>query len=298
MDLEQLRAFAKIVRLGSVTKAAISLGLPKSTISRRLSELESHLGTRLVQRTTRRLSVTDAGYRLFQQAEPHILELEAAARSMTTESGELAGTLRITTPANLAELNLVPIIHDFMEQHPQVKIVALATNRKVDLVAEGVDVALRAGTLQSSTLVARRLVAGEFRLFASEEYLERKGTPKTVHELLTHDCLAFSEDQPLQKWRLHSVVQPEKVQEITVQARFASTEYAALRRACALGMGIALMPNEVRDKGTAHNLKRVLPQWRGQESVLHVVYPASRHVSPTVRAFVDHVVKVVPKLFA
>ncbi len=151
---------------------------------------------RLVQRTTRRLSITDAGYRLFQQTEPHLLELEAAARSMTSETGELAGTLRLTTPGDLTSINLIPVFQAFMDQHPKVKLVILATNRRVDLVAEGVDVALRAGPLQSSTLIARRLVAGEFRLFASEDYLRRKGTPKSLKDLVNHDCLAFSEDQP------------------------------------------------------------------------------------------------------
>lgn len=299
MDLEHLRVFAKVVRLGSLTKAATSLGIPKSTVSRRLADLEGQLGIRLVQRTTRRLSVTDAGYRLFQQAEPHLLELEAAARSITTEGGELAGTLRITTPGNLTSISLIPIFQNFMRLHPNVKVVVVATNRRVDLVAEGVDVALRAGPLQSSTLIARRLTGGEFRLFASESYLRQRGTPKSVKDLSNHDCLAFNEDQPQEKWRLQSVARPTKIQEVTVQARFATADYSALAHACSLGMGIALMPDQALSKdGARLGLRRVLPQWRGQDSVLHIVYPAARQISPTVRAFVDHIVQAVPKLFA
>jgi DNA-binding transcriptional LysR family regulator len=298
MDLEHLRAFAKVVRLGSLTKAATSLGVPTSTVSRRLADLENQLGTRLVQRTTRRLSATDAGYRLFQQAEPHLLELEAAARSLTTDAGELGGTLRITTPANFTSLSLMPVIQDFMTNHPKVKIVVLATNRRVDLVAEGVDIALRAGPLEPSSLIARRVFVGEFRLFASDEYLRKRGAPKHVADLLTHDCLAFSEDQPSEKWKLRSVTRPSKVHEVTIQARFAATDFSALTRACMLGMGIALLPNQVQGyEGPTPTLRRVLPQWCGQESVLHVVYPAARHMSPTVRAFVDHIVANVPKLF-
>lgn len=299
MDLEHLRAFAKVVRLGSLTKAAQSLKVPKSTVSRRLADLESELGTRLIQRTTRRLSVTESGYLLFQQTEPHLLELEAAARSITTESGELKGTLRITTPADLTSISLLPVFRDFMNEHPRVNVVVMATNRRVDLVAEGVDVALRAGKLQPSTLIARRLVVGEFRLFASEDYIRRRGAPKRVEDLPNHDCLAFSEDRPQGKWRLLSVARPTKVHELTVEARFATTDFGSLSRACAVGMGIALLPNQVsliEDENST--LRRVLPDWRGQDSVFHVVYPAARQVSPIVRAFVDHVTRVVPKMLS
>jgi DNA-binding transcriptional LysR family regulator len=299
MDLEHLRAFVKVVRLGSLTKAAAAMGVPKSTVSRRLAELEQQLGTSLVQRTTRRLSVTDAGYRLFEQTEPHLLELEAAARGISDGNGELGGTLRLTTPANLTSISLIPLIQDFMVLHPKVKIVVLATNRRVDLVAEGVDIALRAGTLQPSSLIARRLMGGECRLFASETYLRKRGTPKQLSDLAHHDCLAFSEDQPQEKWVLHSVAKPHKTQEVVVQARFATTDYTALTRACALDMGIALLPNQVLSReGHTPGLRRVLPQWKGKDSVFHVVYPAARQVSPAVRAFVDYVVEAVPRLFA
>jgi len=155
------------VRFGSLTRAATSLGLPKSTVSRRLAELEAQLGVRLVQRTTRRLSVTEAGYRLFEQVEQHILELEAATRAIADHDGELRGTLRITTPADMARVNMVPIVQSFLDKHPQVKIVVMATNRKVDLVAESVNLALRAEPLDPSSLIARKLAAGEFQLFAS-----------------------------------------------------------------------------------------------------------------------------------
>lgn len=298
MDLEHLRTFAKVVRLGTLTKAAANLGVPKSTVSRRLADLEAQLGTRLVQRTTRRLSVTDSGYRLFQQTEPHLLELEAAARSVTAENGELQGVLRVTTPGNLVSDSLMPLMHEFMLAHPKVKLVVMATNRRVDLVAEGVDVALRAGILQPSSLIARRLTAGTFHLFASEDYLTKRGAPKTVNDLLSHDCLAFSEDQPQQKWLLRSVIDPNKTKEVTVRGRFATAEFSALARACTLGMGIALLPSHVPNREAPPGLRRVLPRWQGHEAVLHVVYPAARHVSPVVRAFVDHVVNTMPKLFA
>lgn len=297
MDLEHLRAFAKVVRLGSLTKAAQSLKVPKSTVSRRLAELEAQLDTRLVQRTTRRLSVTESGYRLFQQTEHHLLELEAATRNITTESGELKGTLRITTPADLTSMSLLPVFQDFMNEHPRVNVVVLSTNRRVDLVAEGVDVALRAGKLQPSSLIARRLVVGEFQLFASEDYIRRRGAPKRVEDLANHDCLVFSEDRPQGKWRLFSVTRPSKVHDLTVDARFATTDFGALSRACALGMGIALLPNQVSLIEDANpNLRRVLPDWRGADSVFHVVYPAARQMSPIVRAFVDHVTRAVPKM--
>ena len=301
VDLEHLRTFAKVVRFGSLTRAATNLGLPKSTVSRRLADLEAQLGVRLVQRTTRRLSVTEAGYRLFEHAEQHILELEAATRAIVDHDGELRGTLRVTTPADMSRINMVPIVQSFLARHPQVKIVVLATNRRVDLVAEGVDLALRAGPLTSSTLIARRLAAGEFRLFASEEYLERNGSPTRVNELLTHECLVFSEDQPHQKWQLRSsatVAGPARSVSIRVSGHFAATDFEALTRACISGMGIALLPSQVSGKGMPDvGLRRVLPDWRGPDSLLHAVYPATAHVSPTLRAFVDHVALEVADVF-
>jgi DNA-binding transcriptional LysR family regulator len=303
MDLEHLRTFAKVVRFGSLTKAANALGLPKSTVSRRLAELETQLGVRLVQRTTRRLSVTEAGYRLFEQAEQHILELEAATRAIADYDGELRGTLRVTTPADMGRINMVPIVQSFLAKHPHVRIVVLATNRRVDLVAEGVDLALRAGPLTPSSLIARRLAAGEFQLFASDEYLERCGTPTQVNELLTHECLVFSEDQPHQKWQLRCSASAAtgasaKSLSLRVSGRFAATDYEALTRACAQGMGVALLPSQVASKGAPDSrLRRVLPEWRGPDSILHAVYPATAQVSPTLKAFVDHVAVEVGQVF-
>lgn len=299
MDLEHLRTFAKVVRLGNLTKAAANLGLPKSTVSRRLAELERGLGVRLVQRSTRRVSVTEAGYRLFEQAEHHILELEAATRAIADHGGELRGTLRVTTPADMTRINLVPIVQSFLAAHPQVRVVVLATNRRVDLVAEGVDLALRAGPLQTSTLVAKRLVAGEFRLFASDDYLARHGEPQHVNDLLNHECLAFSEDQPQQKWLLRSTTPPNKRAELRVTGHFAATDYEALTRACSAGMGIALLPNQVTNRDAPDfGLRRVLPEWRGPDSILHAVYPAAQQVSPTLKAFVGHVARELAKVFA
>jgi DNA-binding transcriptional LysR family regulator len=303
MDLEHLRTFAKVVRFGSLTKAATSLGLPKSTVSRRLADLETQLGVRLVQRTTRRLSVTEVGYRLFEQAEQHILELEAATRAIADYDGELRGTLRVTTPADMGRINMVPIVQSFLAKHLQVRIVVLATNRRVDLVAEGVDLALRAGPLTPSSLIARRLAAGEFQLFASEEYLERHGAPTQVNELLTHECLVFSEDQPHQKWQLRCSASAAsgtgaKSLSLRVSGRFAATDYEALTRACINGMGVALLPSQVASQG-GHDarLRRVLPDWRGPDSILHAVYPATAQVSPTLKAFIDHVAVEVAHVF-
>lgn len=299
MDLEHLRTFAKVVRLGNLTKAAANLGLPKSTVSRRLAELERQLGVRLVQRSTRRVSVTEAGYRLFEQAEHHILELEAATRAIADHGGELRGTLRVTAPADMTRINMVPIVQSFLVAHPHVKVVVLATNRRVDLVAEGVDLALRAGPLQPSSLVAKRLVAGEFRLFASDDYLARRGEPQHVNDLLNHECLAFSEDQPEQKWLLRSATQPNKRAELRVTGHFAATDYEALTRACSAGMGIALLPNQVTNRDSPDfGLRRILPDWRGPDSILHAVYPASQQVSPTLKAFIGHVSRELANVFA
>lgn len=287
LDLEHIRTFVRVVRTGSLTKAAAALGVPKSTVSRRLADLERELATQLVQRTTRRVAITEAGYLLFERAESHILGLEAATRTITDGSGELRGTLRVTAPAGLTSISLVPVVQSFLMLHPQVKLVVSATNRRVDLVAEGVDLALRAGPLVPSSLIARKLTSSEFRLFASPEYLARRGVPYRVSDLTEHECLMFSEEQPYQKWQLRSVNPPYKRFDLRVTGRFAITDFGALARACADGLGIALLPS-IGDV-PALSVQRVLPDWRGPDAILYAVYPSANHVSPILRAFVDHV---------
>jgi LysR family transcriptional regulator AphB len=261
-------------------------------------ELELNLKTPLVQRSTRRLSVTEAGARLFAHAESHVAELEAAARSVSSCGPEVCGTLRVTTPNDTPGFSFVAIVHSFLVKYPQVNLVLITTNRRVDLVAEGVDVALRGGPLPSSALVARRLAVSEFQLFASDDYLERRGTPQSVDDLSKHDCLVFSEDVPKKKWQLRSSRLPSKSQDVLVSGRCAISDLGALARACAAGMGIALLPTELVAGESLSHLRRVLPDWRGPDSVIHAVYPPSKQVSPLLKAFIDHLAAEFARPFA
>ncbi len=286
VNLDNVRIFMHVADSGSVTAAARRLGVPKSTVSRRLSELETAVGARLVHRTTRSLALTSAGKRYYEQIAGPVKELETALRSLHSLDASPRGTLRITTPTDLAISAMLPMMESFLSTYPEVQLVIVPTSRRVDLIAEGIDLALRGGPLPESTLVARRLLKGHFELLASSEYLARRGTPQTPEDIEQHDCLIFSADAPVQTWHLISV---EREVTVTARGRLAMNDFGSLTRACVGGAGIALLPRTwPLAVGAPEGLVRVLPGWHGATAELHAVFPSRQQLSPTVRAFIDH----------
>lgn len=284
-DLDDVRVFVQVVQSRSFTGAARQLGLPKSTVSRRIAQLEQQLGVRLLHRTTRTLHLTDVGELYYARAERVITELEAAERDVLAMQAVPRGRLRITAPADLRYL--ARLITGFQERHPEVEVFASLTQRTVDLVGEGFDLGLRAGRLSDSSLVAKKLADLRSGLFASPTYLARKGTPQSLSELSEHACALFSRRDTRGEFRLldergHSVTVP-------VTAAIAGDDFGFLRDAALCHAGIALLPfflgaPEV-DAGT---LQRVLPSYEGRRSALNAVYPSPEHLTPKVRAFIDH----------
>jgi DNA-binding transcriptional LysR family regulator len=284
MDLNEAAVFVKVVQAGSFSAAARLLGLPTSTVSTRVARLERRLGATLLQRTTRRLRLTEAGELYYQHASTglgHMLDAEAA---VTESSGEPKGLLRVTAPADLGDHILAEVIKRLHAAWPQVGIDLVLLDRYVDLVAEGVDIAIRAGHLKDSTLIAKQVGIARWAPFASPVYLKTAPPLASPQALRQHRCLQFT---PLGKeaWTLAgkrgSVTVPLPGQVLVNDVR-------VIRAMALAGEGVALLPLYLcRRECDAGRLVRVLPDWQAKADPIHLVYPRQRFMPPKLRAFVD-----------
>jgi DNA-binding transcriptional LysR family regulator len=284
MDLNELLVFARVVEAGGFTAAAAALGMPKSTVSRKVSDLEERLQARLLQRTTRRLSLTDVGRTYYQYCARIVGELEEAERAVSSLQGTPRGRLRVTAPLNFGFLG--PILSDYLGRYPEVQLELVCTDRVVDLVEERFDVGIRAGVLADSTLIARNLGSERSLLVASPSYLARRGRPGTPEELTAHDGLLFGAGLDRAHLRLQ---QGPRRAAIAVPPRLVVNDFEILHAGALAGLGIALLPifrcaADVR----AGTLERVLEPWDPPPIPIHAVYPSSRHLSPKVKRFLDH----------
>ena len=285
MDLNAILVFARVVEAGSFTRAAQALGLPKSTVSRRVSELEERLGARLLQRTTRKLSLTEVGQAFYEHAARVVAEAEEAERVVGGMQDAPRGVLRVTLPLSVGVL--APIVASFMARYPEVEVELVCADRVIDLVEEGFDVALRAGVLADSSLVARSLGVLRSVAVASPAFLRRHGAPKQPQALADLECLLFGVGPTRGRWTLQK---GQKTVTVDVRGRFRVNDFDFLESVAQAGLGVALLPTfrglSLLRAGT---LQRVLPGWSSPDVPLHVVYPSTRHLSLKVRAFVDHV---------
>jgi len=291
MDLNHVSVFARVVELESFTAAAKHLGLPKSSVSRTVTRLEDELGVRLLQRTTRKLNLTEAGRAYYDRARVALAGLEEAASAATNLSAEPRGTVRVSTPANMGMIDLGEIVARFVRKFPLVHIEISLSSRFVDLVAEGFDLALRAGKLADSSLVARRIGSDTFGLFASPAYLRRRGRPKTLAELAKHDCVLFRGTHGKSEWVLDG---PRGEERVTVRGPLNADEIGFVQQAVSAGVGIALLPmigvRLTTGRGNLPMPVRVLPEYHGPGNSLHVVSPSTRYQSASVTAFRDFLV--------
>lgn len=285
MDLNEILVFAKVAEAGSFIRASRALDMPKSTVSRKVSELEERLGARLLQRTTRKLSLTDVGQAFYRHAARVVAEAEEAALVVGRMQEVPRGVLRVTMPLSVGVL--APIIASFMSRYPEVQVEMVCADRMVDLVQEGFDVALRAGVLADSTLIARSLGVLRSYVVASPAFLRRHGVPKQPRELERYACLLFGGGAGRGRW----VLQKEgKTLTVEVHGRFAVNDFDFLDEATRAGLGVAMLPMyRCIPQLRAKTLQRVLPTWCSPDVPLHAVYPSTRHLSPKVKAFVDHV---------
>lgn len=291
VDLNDIWVFVEVVEAGSFTAAARKLGLPKSSVSRRVSRLEDRLGVRLLQRTTRSLHLTEVGQRYHAQASRLLRELFEAERQIESQGEGPRGRLRISAPSELAENFLGQLGARFLELHPEMQLEVMVTDRSVDLVEEGVDLALRTGTVGRSANVARRLFNLDLLLVASPSYLAQRPVGDDVTELEHHDVLLLS-NQDEAVWTLSD---GEESKCVPVRARMSANHMGTVYEAALSGAGIALLPRTaVEPEIDSGRLVRVLPAWRSPGGSLWAVYPSRRHLAPKVRAFLDFLVALEP----
>ncbi|MFB1479681.1 LysR substrate-binding domain-containing protein [Corallococcus sp. RDP092CA] len=283
MDLNELLVFARVVQAGSFTAAAKALRMPKSTVSRKVSELEERVGAQLLQRTTRTLHLTEVGRAYYAHCERIVAEAEAAELAVTRLQAGPHGLLRVTTPLSVSFL--APLVARFMEQYPDVQVELLCTDRAVDLMEEGFDLAVRAGRLPDSSLMARRLGDIERVVVAAPEYLQARGAPRSPADLVRHDCLFFGTSLRGNVWTLHASGRPVDVK---VSGRLVVNEPDMLHAVTLQGAGVALLPGlQCGEDLASGRLQRVLPDWSSAGAPVHAVYPPTRHHVPKVMAFVE-----------
>lgn len=286
MDLTAVQTFAKVVELGSFREAARRLGLPKSTVSRRVADLEERLGTRLLERTTRSMRLTDLGATYLQRITPAIDAMVDAERSLEELQAEPRGTLRLSVPLSFGHLFLGDILAGFLTAHPKVHVVAELSDRVVDLVDERFDVAIRAGALPDSSLVARKIGHGPLATFASPSYLTARGTPKRPEALVDHECLVFG-TSPKTTWMFGL---GRKRIAVKVSGRLAVNSFQTLGTLAAAGHGIARMAEYLgAEEVRRGRLVTILDRFAPPPVPLHLVYPSSRSLSASLRAFVEFV---------
>lgn len=289
VDLNKVAIFARVVQARGFTAAAKALGIPKSSVSRSVAQLEEALGVRLLQRTTRKLSLTDAGTAYYERVARALGGLDDAAVAVSEMQGALRGTIRVTAPVDMGNAILARFVTRFVRKHPGVRVELGLTARTVDLVAEGYDLAVRAGPLRDSSLVARKVGTGHSAVFASPGYVRRRGTPTSVAELAAHDAVLFRPSGAKATWAL---LGPSGREDVEVAGAIAADDFSFVRRAILAGAGVGLMPAFLGTQDVERGrLVRLLPDHLAPGAVVHVVYPSSRHLPQRVAMFRDALVR-------
>jgi DNA-binding transcriptional LysR family regulator len=287
IDPVKVAAFLRVVEAESFTAAAESLGLPKSSVSRSVARLEEDLGVRLLQRTTRRLHLTDAGSAFYQKARGALCALEEAALYAADLGHEPRGTVRMTAPPDLGEYLAEPLTR-FVREHPQIHVDLALTARVVDLVREGFDLALRASRLKDSTLVGRKIGVVGDGLYAAPAYLRRRGVPTTLAELAEHDCVLHRARGGRSTWTLRG---PKGDEHVEVRGSINSDDLSFIIHAAEAGAGVAYLPQALAARSVAaKRLVRVLPDHCWANADLWLVLPSGRHVPTRVTLLRDFLV--------
>lgn len=289
-DLNDLFYFARVVEAGGFAAAGRLLGVPKSRLSRRIAELEERLGTRLLQRTTRKLKLTAVGERYLRHCQAMLLEAEMADEAVASMTSEPRGRLRVSCPVGLAHEFLPQVITRFLAQHPQVQLEMILLNRRVDLIGEGIDVALRVRELgdEDTTLVTRRLLQAKLLLVATPAFIAEQRILSPA-DLANVPVLGAVEADRLVHLRLYD--DQGNKHELALEARLAVDDFVVRKAAALAGLGFTALPiMHCQAELASGELVQLLPQWSLPGGYLQAVYPHRRGVLPAVRAWIDHLV--------
>lgn len=291
IDLEAVRAFVQVARRASFRGAAESMGVPRATVSRRVARLESQLGTRLLHRTTRRVTLTEAGAEYLRECEPAIGALQEAALAVAEKRATPRGRLRLTAPVMLGERLLGPVVLEYLERYPEVTVDVVLSERQLDILDEGFDLAIRAGQLADSSLAVRGLGGATIRCYAAPAYLALRGRPRRPAELGTamHECVIHPPLARAGRWTFRGRRGPI---EVPVTGRLTVNSLALSVSAAIEGLGVVRLPDLfAREHQASGALEEVLATFAPPANRLHAVYPSRLHVPARVRAFLELLVE-------
>jgi len=287
LDLNRVAVFVQVVERGGFTAAARVLGSPKSTVSRAVSLLEEELDVRLLHRSSRRVRLTEAGAAFYERASRGLAGLTEAAEAVSDMQHAVRGPIRVTSTADVGIWLLEPLLSRFLREHAAVHVEMVLTNRVVDMVDEGFDLAIRAGRLRDGALVARKLAPIETALYASADYVARRGAPATVAELAEHDCVLF---RPTRGRATMTLTGPDGEESIEVTGPIGGDDFAFVRGGVISGLGIGLLPSFLCTEAPGPALVRVLPAHAVRGGPLHLVYPSARYLPHRVAVLRDFLV--------
>ena len=284
--LTTIKTFVRVSETQSFSEAARRLRSSKSAVSRQVAALEAELGVRLFHRTTRSLTMTEAGRSYFERASRILADLEEANLSVSQLQSSPRGRLRVNAPMSFGFLHLAPALPDFLFRYPEIEVDVILNDRFVDLVDEGFDVAVRIGSLEDSSLVARKLAPIRRAVCASPTYLKARGVPTSPDDLRTHDCLCNSNVPLSREWRF--IAADGRPWPVEVRGRLSANNGDTLKVAALRGLGLVNLPTFIVGSDLqAASLVTVLDKFVAQDMTVNAVYPHSRHLSPKVRTFVD-----------
>ncbi|HEB94641.1 MAG TPA: LysR family transcriptional regulator [Gammaproteobacteria bacterium] len=286
-DLNELAVFTYVVEQGGFTAAAKAARLPKSSISRQIASLEKRLGVRLLERTTRKVHVTEIGHIYYRHCRRMLEEADHADLYVEQTMEIPRGILRVSASVTTGQHLLAPLVAEFITQYPEVQFELVWTNRQVDVIDEGFDLVVRIGPLQDSSLVARSLGHYRLCLYASVEYLNARGRPQKPEDLQDHDCLVMSDMGGGHQWTFSM---GDITKYVGVTPRASVNDFNSLRRMVADGSGIAILPSYLHADDYHDRLVSVLDDWTGCLIELHALFPSHRGATPKVRAFLDFLV--------
>jgi DNA-binding transcriptional LysR family regulator len=288
VDYNDLALFTRVVERGSFTAAAQAVGLPKSSVTRSIARLEKALGVRLIQRTTRQRGVTDAGRELYERVRGAVGALEEATEAVREHGREPQGVVRVSCMPDADLMGLPDMIAAMRQKLPSIHIELSLTGRVVDLVAEGVDLAIRAGRLGDSSLIAKKVGATSSGLWASKSYLKKRGRPKQLADLTEHDCVLFRGKSGRARWTFQD-------DHVDVEGVLSVDDYGFLAHALEAGLGIGPLPIFTARRSS---LERVLPDFELPGAPMHVVMPSASYVPARVTAVRDLLVAHLQALLA
>ncbi len=288
-SLNAMEVFVRVVQAGSFSEAARNLNLTPSAVSKQVSRLEDRLGARLINRTTRRLGLTEEGSAFYERAQRILADVEEAEQAVSHLHGAPRGTLKLNAPVVFGHAHIAPLLPGYLAQYPEMRVDLSTNDRYVDLLEEGLDLVIRIGELSDSSLIARKLATTSRLVVANESYFKRHGVPNKPKDLAEHNCLVFLYRATRNVWQFDGPEGPETVE---VKGDVETNSIEVILELLLAGHGVALMPTWlVGEYLRKRELTQVLTDYAAPDAQIFAVYPPGRHLSPKVRSFVDYLVQ-------